>query len=946
MVQPPYQSSIRQRFNISRLAIAHSWITVCFWLALSVAGLFAFSGLKYALFPEITFPVVVVQASASFPTALQTETQLTYPLEQSVKSVKGIHNVQSSTYPGRAIVSLFFDPGTDLESSTQAVETILKQVALPPKTTINVSGINLNETVAASYAIKSDGKTLKELTQIAKEQILPPIAGLPGVLRVDLLGDATQPDSEETEKLSKAKIDTPQTLVRFNAENALAFQVIKQANANTLDVVSRVEKAVQKLQANFPQVQLVLAESEAKYIREATDATIEALILAVVLAVLVIFPFLRSLRATLITALAIPISLLGTCIVMAIFGFNLETITLLALALVIGIIVDDAIVDVENISRHIQDGATPRQAALEGTDEIGLTVSASTLTIVAVFLPVAFMGNTLGQFFKPFGLTVSAAVLISLLVARTLSPVLAVYWLKPRQSSTRTANTESNQPKSNGFIQQYRNLLAWSLNHQKIVVGLAVLSLIVGIALIPLIPTGFIPKLDRGEFNIVYTSPLPEFPKESGTDNPTGENSLNPSSGDESQVPTPSRSAQTPSSSVGTSSQQSSAGESDSLFGEGTFDWLSDLAKSPLRLLLNRTRRVAEQLETVVLRSPEVESVYTIVGNQQQPNKGKLYVKLKDKRQFHTAQVQDQIRAALPKLDGVTSSIQDIPFVQTGGEGEKPVKIALLGNDLKTLTNTAKEIKSRIDKLPGFVDVTATNNYDKSGDINQIERQDGQRVAYISANLGQGQALGNATDQAVAQAKAVLPPGVTLDLGGDSARLGGIIRSFAVTLGLALACMLLVLVVLFGRFLEPLVVLLSIPLSLVGAMLGLLLTQSDFGMISLIGLIFLLGIIDKNAILLVDYIRQLRQSGLSRTEAILQTGQVRLRPILMTTASTILGMLPIALGWGAGAELRQPMAVAIIGGLVTSTLLSLIVVPVLYALMEDLWLRVSRSKLD
>ncbi|HEY9601706.1 MAG TPA: efflux RND transporter permease subunit, partial [Allocoleopsis sp.] len=543
--------------------------------------------------------------------------------------------------------------------------------------------------------------------------------------------------------------------------------------------------------------------------------------------------------------------------------------------------------------------------------------------------------------FKPFGLTVSAAVLTSLLVARTLSPVLAVYWLKPRKSSKATApqgDEPLNAPISNAFIQQYRNLLQWSLNHRKIVAGLAILSFVVGIALIPLIPTGFIPKLDRGEFNITYTSPLPQLPKGSEPTNPLPEKS-SPPSFDQNQSPTASPRTTTPSKSGGKSLKPTPSGKSDSLFGQGTFDWLTDLAKSPIKILLNKTRKVGQQIEAVVLRSPDVESVYTLVGIQEQPNKGQLYVKLKDKRRLDTAHVQDQLRAALPKLEGVAISVEDIPFVQTGGEGEKPVKLALLGNDLKSLHDTAQALKNRIEKLPGFVDVTATNNYGKSTSITQIERQDGQRVAYVSANLAQGQALGKATDRAVAEAKAVLPPDVSLNLGGDAGRLGSIFKSFAVTAGLSLVCMLLVLVVLFGRLLEPVVVLLSIPLSIVGAMLGLLLTQSDFGMISLIGLIFLLGLIDKNAILLVDYIRQLRKAGLSRTEAILRTGQVRLRPILMTTAATILGMLPIALGWGAGAELRQPMAVAIVGGLITSTLLSLIVVPVVYTLMEDLWLR-------
>ncbi|NES25046.1 MAG: efflux RND transporter permease subunit [Symploca sp. SIO3E6] len=456
-------------------------------------------------------------------------------------------------------------------------------------------------------------------------------------------------------------------------------------------------------------------------------------------------------------------------------------------------------------------------------------------------------------------------------------------------------------------IIHYRNLLKWSLNHRQIVVGLAVVSLIAGIALIPLIPKGFIPKLDRGEFNIVYTSPLPDlssrFP------------GLNPSSQQETAA-----SAEAPTENTG------------SIFG--------DLFQSPIKLLLYKSRTVAGEIEEAVLDSPEVASVFTTVGVRGEPNKGKLYVKLKEERQFHTAEVQEQLRSALPQLEGVTISVEDIQFVDTGGE--KPLQVALVGDDLASLYSSAKEIKARVAQLPGLVDVTVTGEDNKADSIEQIERLNGQRVAYISANLSQNQALGDATDQVIAVAQDILPDGVEIDLKGDSARIGSIFGSFAGTLALSVICMLSLLLLVFGRLLEPLVVGLSLPLSIVGAMLALLVTQSDFGMISLIGLIFLLGLLDKNALLLMDYANQLRKSGLSRTEAVLQTGVVRLRPIMMTTASTILGMLPIALGLGAGSELRQPMAVAIIGGLITSTLLSLIVVPVLYTLLEDLWLKVFK----
>ncbi|MEM1169906.1 MAG: efflux RND transporter permease subunit [Cyanobacteria bacterium P01_H01_bin.35] len=946
--------NLRQRWNISRWAIANPWLTICFWLTVTIAGLFAFSSLKYALFPEVSFPVVVVQAKATFDTAIETEREITAPIENAVKilETKGMYELRSSTYPGQAVINMAFSTLYNLSSATADVETVLKQVTLPPETSLEIISLDLNESAAISYAITSESKTLKELTKIAQNKIISTIAELPGVFKVNLLGDASRKQKDNEKLISTL----PPTLVSFNAKNAIAFQVVKRADANTLEVVSMVEATVAKLQSDLPEIKLVLAETQADYIQEATKATIDALLLAIILAVAVIFPFLRNFTATIITALAIPISLLGTCIVMAIFGFNLETITLLALAIIIGIIVDDAIVDVENISRHLEAGETPKQAAISGTDEIGLTVVASTCTIAAVFLPVAFMGDTLGQFFQPFGLTVSAAVLISLLVARTLSPVLSVWWLNELRSQevgtlhatsvrsqelgVRSQNLEgnyvalkpdnlSNQIPQNEFksqnskfksylkpdnlsnqipqweknlSNQYQKLLNFSLDHRKIVIAIALLSFVAGVAMIPLIPKGLTPQLDRGEFNITYSYPLPNFATNT-------EKSLSPQ---EIQPP-----------------------PDNSIFGEGAFNWINDLTNSPTRILLRKSRRIAQQIEKIVLSSPEVESVFTIAGFQGEPNRGKVYVKLKKERSLTTAQIQEQTRIALSELEKVTVSVEDIPFVETGAG--KPFEIMLLGDNREILHNTATEIQTQIEKIPGFVDITITSQFQNFDNPMEISRRGLKQVVYITANLSDGLGLADAIDLAVDVAESVLPDGVELDLGGDSLRVGEVFGSFGVTLGLSVVCMLTVLFLLFGRFLEPLVVGLCLPLSIVGAMLGLLITQSDFGVISLLGLIFLLGLLDKNALLLMDYINQLRQSGLDRREAILETGVVRLRPILMTTSSTVLGMLPIALGLGAGAELRQPLAVAIIGGLITSTLLSLIVVPVLYTLLEDLW---------
>lgn len=911
--------SLRERFNISKLAIEYPWLTLGFWLAVSIAGLMAFSSLKYALFPDITFPVVVVNASAELATAQETETKLTTPLEQALKGLKkdGLNGVRSSTYPGRAIVSLSFEVGTNLEQSVKRVDAKLKPLKLANSGTYKLTPINLNESAVASYVVEGKQQSLSQLATLTQDRILPTVAQVPGVLKVNLLGipsgttvktSAPKPNTAE-----QVVLDPGTSAVLFSGREALAFEVIKRSDANTLDVVKAVDQAVGKVRSEVPEVQLDLAETQAEYIREATDSTLDALVLATALSVIVIFPFLWNWKATLISALAIPTSLLGTFIVMASFGFNLETITLLALALVVGIIVDDAIVDVENIARHLdEDNTSPRQAAITATNEIGLTVTAATLTIAAVFLPVGLMEGVIGQFFRPFGITVSAAVIISLLVARTLSPLLAVYWLRPRQKHPTTQGWS-------GFVRSYWSLLQWSLNHRGIVIGAALLSFAAGVALIPIIPKGFIPKLDRGEFNITYTAPLPQAALAQAAQ---------------------AQAAQVQAAQVG---QAQGAGASPTLpAGVNPTDLATQQAPSinPLTESLD----TAKKLEAFVLKSPQVESVFTTVGTRQQPNKGTLYVKLRKDRTAHTAELQDQFRQQLPVLKGVTTSVEDIQFIDTGGE--KPLQVALIGDDPRVLSQTAKTIKQRLEKLPGFGDVSTTGEGNSNDKIVEIDRWDSRRVAYVSANLEQNLALGAATDRVIAIANEVKPASITLDLGGDSARVGQIFGSFGTTLTLSVVCILVVLLLLFRSWTDPLVIAFSLPLSIVGALLASLLTRSDFGMISVIGIVFLLGLVNKNAILLVDYINQLRRSGVSRTDAILKAAPVRLRPILMTTAATILGMMPIALGLGAGAELRAPMAIAIIGGLVTSTLLSLIVVPVVYALLDDLKLRLKgkRSK--
>ena len=710
---------LKKRFNLSRLAIEYSRLTLCFWLAIAVAGLFAFSSLKYSLFPAVNFPVVIIRAQAETSSVLATEAEITNPLENALADTSGLAQLFSSTYAGQTVISLLLDTDIDVKEATATIEQNIQQVSLPSKTDLEVIPFNLNETSAISYVLTSQENDLEELNAIATKEIVPTIEQLPGIQRVDILGNL---DSDSNEDIPTANSNT---LIHFNGEKAISFQVIKQADANTLEVVKQVEQQVAKLKPRFTDTEIILAQTPAGYIREATKATIETLLSAVALAILIIFPFLRNYKATLITAIAIPVSLLGTFIVMALAGFNFETLTLLALALAIGIIVDDAIVEVENIMRHLEEGESPREAALSATHEIGLTASISTLTIVAVFLPIGLMGGTLGQFFRPFGITISAAVLTSLLAARTLVPVLAVFWLSRRD--VKTVDTQQSI-----FVSRYRDLLQWSLNHRQQVIGIAIASFIAGIALIPLIPQGFVPQLDRGEFKIVYTTALPNI---------VGEKRISPS------VDNP---------------------QDDS---ENSFSWLKNIARSPEHILLRRTSNVGQQIEASVLDNPNVESVYTIAGIKGEPNKGQIYLKLKRERTSTTSEVQTQVRQALPKIPKVIISVEDIPFVETGEDPS--FKVSLEGEDIEQLRIYAIAFQKEIQQLPGFNDVRI-DGVDEP--LDKLIHLDRKRVAYINANLTAQQGIGDATEKSRAIATRILPPEIGFDLEGDSARFAENIR--------------------------------------------------------------------------------------------------------------------------------------------------------------------------
>ena len=864
--------AVRRTLNISRWAIRHPILTIGFWIAVVVAGLLAFGSLKYALFPDITFPVIIINGqNQALITSTDTESEITTPIEKSLRGLEGLDDIISTTSIGNTTIRVSFEVGKSIKSAEKEVRDAVDVAKTKKGTNIAIIPINLNESTAATYVVQSEKLTLEQLTLLTKRKLLPSIKSINGVLDVRVLGGpVTMPMGEDYGGVQQF----PTTLAKLNGEEVIALEVIKDAEANTLEIVQEADKLIKKQNKINESIKIIKASTQASYIKEASLATIESIGIAVALSALVIYPFLWDWKATIISGLAIPTSLCGTFIVMAIFGLKLETITMLAIALVVGIIVDDAIVDVENISRHLELGESPRTATIAATDEVGLTLTAATLTIAAVFIPVASMGGVVGQFFRPFGITASAAVLISLLVSRTLSPLLSMLWLREKKD-------KKGEDSWKGLLSWYEIQLSKALSHRKLVIYATITTLVIGIGLIFVVNKGFIPKLDRGEMIIQFTSEIKSVQK---------------------------------------TNQKS------------TTTKLYDLKQAST--ILNMTSENAIKIESMVRQVPEVVDIYTTIGDQWgQSNQGKLIVRLSKNRTQKTSAIQEEIRGKLSKLSGITYSVEDIPFVDTGKAS--PIQIKLEGNSLSELDKTAENVQKLISSIPGIVDVsTASNNVQIDHMV--IEHIDGNRVRIVQANLASNLSSEEAISLIKIKTNQNIPKGINLDFGGDSTRIKEIMSSFAFTMLLGIVSIVLVLLLLFKNVTDPLIIIISLPLSLVGAMLAILITKQEFGVISVIGILFLMGLTNKNAIIMVDYINQLRITGLATRQAILQGATVRLRPILMTTGATILGMLPVAIGVGAGSELRAPMAIAIMGGLLTSSILSLFVIPVAYSIINDL----------
>lgn len=1024
--------------KLTRIAVDNPVFATMMMVALLVMGLFSYRQLGIDQFPNVDFPIVVVSTDYPGASPETVESEISRKIEESVNSIAGIKTLTSRSLEGKSIVIAEFELSVPSAVAMQDVREKVQQVRAAFRPEIKeplIQRFNPDDQPIVSIAVKSDVRSVRDLTTLADQIIIKRLqtvrdvgratiaGGVKRQINIDLdpgrmhalrvgVNDVMRAIKDENQNFPAGNVqrgnddrvievtgrvadpgdfadlivarrgpapvylrqvatvvDGQQELenvAMLNGERALAIDIVKTQGANTIEVAKGVRRAVAEIQASLPSdVKLEIVRDSSRGIQNSVDNVQQTMIEGGLLTIAIVFLFLHSWRSTVITGLALPISVFGSFMVMAAFGFTLNVLTLMALSLAIGILIDDAIVVRENIMRHIGFGKSHRQAAIDGTEEIGLAVLATTFCIVAVFLPVAFMGGIIGRFFFQFGVMVSAAVLISLFVSFTLDPMLSSVWYDPQaHGNGRFARlVNRTQDRANAV---YRVILAWSLRWPKTTLLIALATFVGSFALPKYIGFEFVPQADLGEQVVTIETP------------------------------------------VGSS--------------------------------LEYTESKLKQVDAAVRELPEVQYTYGTVntGYANGKNQGSLYLKLKPlkERKRSPSQLAQPIRDRLASIPGILVSI-NIPGGPGGGV-QKDLQVSLQGQDTATLDRLSQEVMKRAAEIPGLVDLDRNlkaakpvlsvrlrrdaasdlglgsaavaqslrplfagdetslwrapdgENYtvmvrlpldDRTGaadvqriwftagtepnglprmvhiaqiadvvnDVgaSQINRRDLNREVQITANVF-GRSSGEVSaDLQRILADTVLPPGYRFVFGGSTKDMAESAAYAGQALLLAVILIYLILASQFGSFLQPIAIMMSLPMSLIGVFLGLLVAGTTLNIFSAIGFIMLMGLVTKNAILLVDFFNQARARGTPVNEALLEAGTIRLRPILMTTLAMVFGMLPLALGLGEGATQRAPMAHAVIGGLISSTLLTLVVVPVVLVYIDGVsgWAkkRFSRS---
>ena len=744
-------------------------------------------------------------------------------------------------------------------------------------------------------------------------------------------------------------LEDERSLTRFDGKTAVGLSVKRQSGENTVAVAERVKAAIAKI--NPPQgMHLDITFDQSKFIRRSIEDVQVSLWLGAALAVLIIFVFLRSVRSTLISAVALPTSVIATFAFIQAFGFTLNIMTMLGLSLSIGILIDDSIVVLENIYRRMEEGQTPMQASLEGSSEIGLAVMATTLSIVAVFVPVAFMKGIVGKFFFEFGITVTIAVLISLFVSLTLTPMMTSRFLSYKKKHGKVYMFLER-----GFdriFNVYDPLLAWALANRWKVIALAGASVVAGLLLFAVLGKEFMPNEDQGRYLVRLETPIDySLPRADGVMKKIDE-------------------------------QLRTRPEVESTFYVTGSDLTPDVNKS--RIYVNMKERKdrnivqidsMKQVRDSLSSLPDVKAsveMIAMVGGGMRSVPIQLMIQGRDIDDLNkrTLSIKDEF-AKLPGIVDADTSIETgKPEVRVRIDRDKAansgVTASAIGSTINTMIGGEIVGKYKDEKEGERYDITARlipSERDRPGDIDTLwvrsstgelvhlkdvtSTQTGkgptvimhynrQRAATLFAGTDKTKPMGQAMTELDQIVKKNLTPDISTRYVGMADAMLDAFKNIAFALVIAVIMVYMILASQFESFVHPFTIMFSLPVSLIGAMGLLFLTGERVQIFSLIGVIMLMGLVTKNAILLVDYTITLRKRGMTREEALLKAGPVRLRPIVMTTAAMVFGMLPTALKIGEGAESRAPMAIAVIGGLITSTLLTLVVIPVVYTLVDDL----------
>lgn len=1034
----------------TRLSIHNPVLATMMMLAFVVVGLFSYKRLSVDQFPDITFPIVVVQTEYPGAAPESVESDVTRKVEEIVNTISGIDEIFSHSYQGTSVVVVKFDLTVDV---AQAAQDVRDKIALiRPQFRDEVEEprvLRYDPSEAPIFHLSvSNGpgaqRSHRELTTIADQIVRKRLETVRGVGAISIVGgtrreieihirpaqlealgigvdqimNAVRNENQElpagelrssaTETVVQIKGRVPdaaafrqvivarrggqpvtlgqvaevrdgeeeqESLALLDGKRALFLSVVKAQGQNTVDTVDGLVRMTDEVRRLVPAgVELTVINDSARGIRRSVDEVRSTLMEGAFLTVAIVFLFLGSWRSTVITGLTLPIALIGTFAVMYAFGFTLNVITLMALSLCVGLLIDDAIVVRENIVRHNLMGKNHRAAALDGTEEIGLAVLATTFSIVAVFLPVGFMGGIIGRFFHQFGITVVAAVLISMFVSFTLDPMLSSVWRDPDLHGT--GNKRSWYGRTVGRLLDwfsarmdalghgYGAMLGWALKHRLATALIAIVTFFGSFALVPLIGTEFVPNADLGETQVGFTTP------------------------------------------VGTA--------------------------------LQVTEAKVRQVEAALKEFPEVAYSYATInaGNTSGRNNALVSVRLVDRRlrERTTAQLNPLIRERIARIAGITLTMVGMP---DGAGGQKAIQVSLQGDDLGELKRLSDEASRRMRAIPGLVDLDSSlkddrptievrirrelasdlgigisqignalrpllagdavsswrapddENYDvrvrlpqdaRTGladlsalmiasthanadgsprmvplrqiaelvpttGANQISRRDLNREVELTANTA-GRSQGEvARDIKAALDGMTWPAGYHYRFGGSTKSMNESFGYAVSALALAVIFIYMILASQFASFLQPVAIMTSLPLTLIGVFAALLLFRSTLNMFSIIGFIMLMGLVTKNAILLIDFANQARRgehgkAPMSREAALVEAARVRLRPILMTTLAMIFGMVPLAFSLGEGAEQRAPMGQTVIGGIITSSILTLVVVPVIYTYLDDLgaWL--------